>query len=1059
VRKLPSRKLLATLIAGALFIPQSGFSLGLGEIEVDSSLNQKLKAEIELLSATPEDTETLIVKLASRKEFIRAGIDRPYSLNDLRFESEVIDDIPHIKITSGSPIREPFLNFLVEVDWPNGHLLREYTILLDPPVFMMNPGADTAESRPAPASAESRPASGSDTSFRPSAAVSAPSASIAAQPAQPATTAAPQQPGSSTAFIPAPVVQQQTPQPALQQAVDNKPPGSYRIKKGDTAWSLADDMRPDRSVTVPQMMFAILKKNPEAFNRENVNGLKRGYILRMPDSSEIAAISKADAQAMMNEHWALWRQYQQAQSGAQPVTAMQAESPAAGGVSDTAAGSDDARLAIVSAGTGASTAGSKDPTQMTAEELRAELALARERVETERVEKEALQQRIESLEQNLAQSPDQREGLLTVEDKELSDVQSLNAPAGEAADISVSEQAAADQATAAETDMTDQALSEHGMAEKPEAEAGSTQETEQTAATDPETAAANDAIFADEVADQEGVAQELAEQAAVEPVAEQNITEQDAVSPPVRESAAASDPLTQILNNPMLLAAAGGGLLLIAALIALIIKRRKTGSDDNEMKSGFADLEDLADDLVDDKAGDSVADEAGEEAVDGVMAGDQVLDEAVAESDDLTDGDLAEPEKTTVAEADEEEPASRDDVIAEADVYLAYGIYQQAEELLKTAISENPDKIDYQLKLAETHFASKNAEAFVEVAGGIRSKVEADSAEWQKVMTMGQELCADNPMFQGELSDPDSMESAAGDGPMDLDFNADETESASEPEAEVSAEAEELELPEMEAGDETDDVITGSAEEIEFDISDTGAIDEAAASEEFALDIDATELDIEDENSEEVSGEDVVEESLDLTDVDIGLDDDEPVAEQVTEEHADQTGDTDIEFDLDEGKDSSAEVAEFDVAEMEEIAEIDDADLDDTGTLDLSDEAAELDIDMGEEVVSDESADEEVIEDNNIAELEIPDVAEAAEDTDEDAAAAVTAANDGVTDEGDFDLSSLDDVDEVSTKLDLARAYLDMGDHDGSRDILQEVLADGNDEQKQEANDLMKKLA
>ena len=174
------------MIAGALFIPQSGFSLGLGEIEVDSSLNQKLKAEVELLSATPEDTEALIVKLASRKEFTRAGIDRPYSLNDLRFKSEVIDGVPHIKITSSSPVREPFLNFLIEVDWPNGHLLREYTILLDPPVFMMNTGADTAESRPAPAGAESTPQPGSDSSFTPAASVSAPSDSIASQPAQPA---------------------------------------------------------------------------------------------------------------------------------------------------------------------------------------------------------------------------------------------------------------------------------------------------------------------------------------------------------------------------------------------------------------------------------------------------------------------------------------------------------------------------------------------------------------------------------------------------------------------------------------------------------------------------------------------------------------------------------------------------------------------------------------------------------------------------------------------------------------------------------------------------------
>jgi len=96
VRKLPSRKLLGAIIAGVLLLPETAFTLGLGEIEVNSALNQKLKADIELLSATPEDTENLIVKLASRKEFSRAGLDRPYLLSDLRFKSKVIDGVPHI---------------------------------------------------------------------------------------------------------------------------------------------------------------------------------------------------------------------------------------------------------------------------------------------------------------------------------------------------------------------------------------------------------------------------------------------------------------------------------------------------------------------------------------------------------------------------------------------------------------------------------------------------------------------------------------------------------------------------------------------------------------------------------------------------------------------------------------------------------------------------------------------------------------------------------------------------------------------------------------------------
>ena len=130
------RKLLFALTFGTLLLPDYGFTLGLGEIEVSTALNQELNAEIELLSAAPEDVETLIVKLASREEFNRAGIDRPYLLSSLRFSAEVRDGVPFIRVTSDKPIREPFLNFLIEIDWPKGHMMREYTILLDPPVFM-----------------------------------------------------------------------------------------------------------------------------------------------------------------------------------------------------------------------------------------------------------------------------------------------------------------------------------------------------------------------------------------------------------------------------------------------------------------------------------------------------------------------------------------------------------------------------------------------------------------------------------------------------------------------------------------------------------------------------------------------------------------------------------------------------------------------------------------------------------------------------------------------------------------------------------------------------------
>lgn len=129
------RNLFFTLAFGILALPVQAFALGLGDIAVDSTLNQPLDARIEVLSAVPEDAEVMIIKLASREDFIKAGLDRPHELTALKFRAIVENERVYISVSSPSPIREPSLSFLIELDWPKGRLLREYTILLEPPVF------------------------------------------------------------------------------------------------------------------------------------------------------------------------------------------------------------------------------------------------------------------------------------------------------------------------------------------------------------------------------------------------------------------------------------------------------------------------------------------------------------------------------------------------------------------------------------------------------------------------------------------------------------------------------------------------------------------------------------------------------------------------------------------------------------------------------------------------------------------------------------------------------------------------------------------------------------
>lgn len=994
MRKLPSRKILASLVAGALFLPNTGFTLGLGEIEVNSVLNQKLNADIELLSATPEDAETIIVKLASRQEFSRAGLDRPYSLNNLHFKAEVINDIPYIRVSSGVPIREPFLNFLIEVDWPNGHLLREYTILLDPPVFMtQSAGAGTMAATDD--SSEFRPSSSGSTNVVPVVG----GAPTGTGSFRPAAVSQPQVSGSgvsqTSTFIPAPVVQQQTP--------INQPAGSYRIKAGDTAWSLANAMRPDQSISVYQMMIAMLRANPESFINENVNGLKRGYILRVPDYNQIAAISDEDARALVREQAALWRQYQQSKAGGKAVSAMQTGDSASSeaGTGAGAAG-EQAYLEIVSAGSGSSVNSGKDPSNMTAQELRAELALARERVETERVEKEALQQRVGVLEQHV----EKMKGMLSIEDEELSRVQSLNLPAED------------DIAGPVAEEMADEVTAEAGLSEPEEPEVQIDEVFEDTAEAGASEEPEIDEVFIDETNEQ-AAAEDQPDNIAAVP-------EKTTTAPvqPHQEPPAPADLLSQLLNDPVRLATAGGGLLLIATLIGLVIKRRKTASA-TQAENAFDDLE-----VLSDKArGEAATAEGQEDAVLESLAGAQVSDAGKETSDDEAKAGEAE------AFTESEEGKPRDDIIAEADVYLAYGIYQQAEELLTNAINQNPDRNDYRLKLAETYYASKNADGFIETATDLSRHVDSDeSPEWKKVVVMGLDLCPDNSMFQGDLADYRTANAKAAEQPLsETESNDDEMTLAENEDTPVTAELDSeledftlddelLELPELDdsgtidiAGDEESallDISTMDDEEAGLDLTDSAAVETAAAEEdEISLDIDLSDLetDAKDETESEIAAK---EASLDMADINFDTD----ATGYDTSKEA-ESEEIVMDFNLDDVEvDTAASAAES--ARTESVAEA----VDEEVILDLSDE---IDVDS----------------------LEMDEVE-----------AVGTAANDVYEDEDDFDLSSLGDVDEVSTKLDLARAYLDMGDNEGTRGILEEVLADGNDEQKQEARDLMAKL-
>ncbi len=274
------------------------FALGLGDIKIHSALNQKLDADIDLLDIQGMSESEILAQLATTEDFKRVGIERFFFLTGLQFQVRVGDQNHAVlHVTSTQPITEPYLNFLVQVVWPNGRLLKEYTVLLDPPMYK-------DQAAPAVASpGRSDPGGGSAgrverTPTRPDSQVSLSSAPRSNPPA--------------TQSLP----------------LDRLTGDSYGVTdRDDTLWRIAQRTRPADGISVQQNMLAIERLNPEAFIGGNINLLKAGYTLQLPKAADVAEISATDAiseVAAQNEAWQAYRRGE----GLTSVAAAGPEAPA-----------------------------------------------------------------------------------------------------------------------------------------------------------------------------------------------------------------------------------------------------------------------------------------------------------------------------------------------------------------------------------------------------------------------------------------------------------------------------------------------------------------------------------------------------------------------------------------------------------------------------------------------------------------------------------------------------------------------------------------------------------
>lgn len=302
------RHSLSAIAAATLALAASqSWALGLGRLAVQSSLGESLRAEIDITSMTAEEASSLRVRVAPAEAYRAAGVDYNAALPGSQVTvARRADGRPYLRITSDRVVQEPFVDVILELSWSSGRLVREYTLLLDPP------GTRTAT---APAPAPVAPAI-SPAPVPPAAAARAPRAAppVAAAPvAPPAPRAAP-----SPAAVPAP------------RAAGNI--DEYKVRQGDTLSRVAQRTQRE-GVSLDQMLVALFRSNQQAFIDDNMNLLKAGSQLKVPTAADAKAIGPADAKQLIQAQSADFSAYRQRlASGVPAVKAKEALRQATGKV-------------------------------------------------------------------------------------------------------------------------------------------------------------------------------------------------------------------------------------------------------------------------------------------------------------------------------------------------------------------------------------------------------------------------------------------------------------------------------------------------------------------------------------------------------------------------------------------------------------------------------------------------------------------------------------------------------------------------------------------------------
>jgi len=898
-------------VVGVLFAlsPLVSHALGLGKLELKSALNQPLDAEIDFTSISDAELKGLKVSLAPRADFESAGAERLPLLSQIKFiVTKRPDGRPYLQLKTDEPVVEPFLFVVLQVEWAGGRLVREYTALLDPPSYVVGKPAAVASPQTAPTIvAPSAPSPSTVETVPPPTPAKPEDETRLATPAPPAAEPLaarppPQEvsprPGETQEVqIPAPA---ETTLPAVSaQGTDWSNAVEYTVRPGDTLWAIAQRIRTDGQLSTEQVILAIFRNNPDAFFRNNVNNVYAGKILKIPERDAVEATPLTEARREFRAQYSAWKEYktQLAARG----RGLKVEPEAAETPAPTPSGSAQSKPTEEKKESTATA-----PTKESEELLKIVRSTGEEKqkageksAETESSKATESRERT-ALAERVATLDESLESK-RLENRELSEKvgQVRSQIKNEKRLIELENQTLAQQTAkpAEPKPEMPKAEAKPEPAPKPAPEA-------KTATPPPPPAKP------------------------VKPAPKPRVRP----APPPPPEKGLVDTILETVTDGSVLPLVGGVLVLLVGGVLFVYMRRRRRS--------IAEFEEsiLASDAIATEATPTSAETTGQ-----VTTGDTSF------LSDFSKGGMGQ------VHTDEVDP------VAEAEVYLAYGRDETAEEILKEAIVKNPERHELKQKLLEIYAQRNDVGAFETLAEELYAAVAGRGSKvWEKVEEMGRKLNPDNPMFRGGAPEPRGAPPAsrAPTEPSPKTVPAADTFGAAAP-TQVVDQSTSVEFEfETEAGSQSA-------------AADTGSI-------EFGLD---TDLPGSSEKPDQGTS----------------------AGAELDEFKLDTPADNVIDFDAGKGNGSDSVSFEVDTARAGGEDEI---------KWDL--------------------------------------------DTQEPAASAPAAASEEKAPNGN---GADEQWDETATKLDLAKAYIDMGDAEGARSILDEVLAEGNDAQKKQAAELAAQIA